>query len=164
MVNKCLRGGYGGATFILHRESPQNPIEHPNGGADVRGLVAVAIAGGLAVLHPATALEFKTAGVSGSLQVSPGLGACGTLVFPPGETFVGQLTAVAYLEGPGTKVGTVRRSIPIVASGSWYGCIPGSYSGAAVGDGKFALTGQSATNDYTNVKQCVVSNGTLTCV
>lgn len=119
----------------------------------------------VAVMHPAHAISFKTGpAVSGSLEISTSFGACGTLTFPPGETFVGQLVAFGHLEGPGTQVGTVRAAIPIVAIGSWQGCIPGSYPNATVGDGKFALTGQSSQNDYTNVKQCVVDHGTLTCV
>lgn len=130
----------------------------------MRALIAAAAAAALAVIHPALAIEFKTSSsVSGHLEVSTNLGACGDLTFPDGETFVGQLTALAYEEGPGTQAATVRGVIPIVAVGSWSGCIPGGYEGANVGDGKYTLTGQSANNDYSSAKQCVLNNGVLTC-
>lgn len=133
----------------------------------MRRFVAVVIVGALGGTHPATALEFKTGrnGVGGTLNVAPNLGVCGTLSFPPGERFVGELTAIGYLEGPGTQVATIRAVIPITDDdGAWSACISGGYPGATVGEGKFTLTGQSGTNDYTNVQQCVVRNGSLTCV
>jgi hypothetical protein len=132
----------------------------------MRKYVAVAMtAAVMAVSHPAMAIELKTApGVSGTLEIGPNFSACGTLVFPPGATFAGELSATAYVNGPGTQAGTVRGAIPIVATGTWQGCIPGTYSNATVGDGKFSLTAHSTQGDYTNVQQCVVNHGALTCV
>ncbi|MDQ1712386.1 MAG: hypothetical protein QOE45_1836 [Frankiaceae bacterium] len=114
--------------------------------------------------QPASAFAFKSAGVTGGITVSADFTACATVTFSGGGTIVGEFSAVGELQGPGTKVGTVRGSLPILATGSWSGCIPGAYTGATVGDGKFALDVHSTTDDYFEVQQCVVNRGALTCV
>lgn len=128
----------------------------------MRGIVVAALVA-TALTTPAHAVELQ-AGVGGSLDVANDFGVCGSVVVPGDALIVGSLTAVGTLQGPGTKAGTVRATIPFVAVGSWSDCILGSYAGATVGDGKFVLTAATATGEYVHAKQCVVNNGALTCV
>jgi hypothetical protein len=125
-------------------------------------LVGAALTAALANT-PAHALSFG-AGVTGGISVGSDFTACASLTFPGGRLFVGEFAAVGELQGPSTKVGTVRGAIPIVGNGFWSGCIAGSYAGATVGDGKFTLNAHSTTEDYVEVKQCVVNHGAITCV
>jgi hypothetical protein len=126
-------------------------------------LLAPALLAGLIGTTPAHALSVGTAGVTGGITVYPDFTACVNLTFPTGHVFVGQFTAVGELQGPSTKAGTVRGALPIVAVGSWSGCIQGSYAGATVGEGKFVLDAHSTTEDHVEVQQCVVNNGVLAC-
>jgi hypothetical protein len=112
---------------------------------------------------PAHAIRIGS-GVSGGISVGADFTACASLTFPAGHLFVGSFSAVGELQGPNTKVGTVRGALPILANGSWSGCINGSYFGATVGDGKFVLHAHSTTEDFAEVQQCVVNNGAITCV
>lgn len=135
-------------------------------GYGMRRVVLAALAVACAATTPANAIELKTPTLSGSgsLTVDASFKACGSLVFPGTTAFAGELTAVGILQGPGTQFGTVRRTIPVVGIGSWNGCIEGSYFGATVGDGKFALSASTADGDYVNVQQCVVNAGAVRCV
>ena len=128
-----------------------------------KALVALAVASLSALVTPdAGAIGFTTAGADGGIEVDPGLGACGWLEFP-GQTFVGEFTALAYVQGPGTKAGVVRGVIPVVGYGYWSGCIPGAYYGATLGEGKYTLNAAAATNQVHQIKECVVLAGALTC-
>ena len=130
-------------------------------------VIASSIIGlGVASAPSASALGAGAAGGGGAISPTSGLGACATLSFSGGGTFVGQFVGVGELQGPGTQVGTVRGAIPIVVTSgsSWSGCIPGSYAGATAGEAKFTLSGNSKNGDYLAVVQCAVTNGHQTCV
>lgn len=113
---------------------------------------------------PASAFEVDAApGVSATLDVRPDFTVCATVAVEDATAFVGELSAVGQLQGPGTRVGTVRGATPVAGSGTWSDCISGSYEGATVGDGKFSLAVHSDHGDFAIVKQCVVNRGALTC-
>lgn len=127
-------------------------------------VAAVAVAASVSATPlPAAGLAIPL-GLSGSITVFPDLGACATVTAPPGTAFVGTFTAVAELQGPGTRIGTVRSLVPVVAVDYWQTCISGAQGGATAGEGKYVLHAHSTTNEYVEVKQCVVNRGTLTCV
>jgi hypothetical protein len=125
---------------------------------------AAAVVATATFAQPASALRLAGPGVTGGITVNPDFTACATVTFASGGLMVGEFAAVGEMQGPGTKVGTVRGAVPIVAAGTWSGCIPGAYSGATVGDGKFTLNVHGATEDFAEVQQCVINLGALTCV
>ena len=129
-------------------------------------IVAGVLCLGGAAVPNAHALGLGAAGGGGAIAVNSALGACATLTFAGSGTFVGQFTAVGEMQGPGTKVGSIRGAMPIlVTSGStWHGCIPGAYSGATAGEAKFTLSGDGSVGDYVEVRQCAIRAGALTCV
>jgi hypothetical protein len=105
----------------------------------------------------------------GDIAVGDDLGGCATVSFPTNTTFAGQFTAVGEVQGPGTRVGTIRGAIPfanVKATGnSWSGCISGAYAGATAGEVKYTLTASGANGgEIVYVVQCAVTNGTVSCV
>jgi hypothetical protein len=113
--------------------------------------------------QPASAAGIQL-GLNGDIHVAPDLMGCAWIEADFGQTFVGTFTAVAVMQGPGTKVSTVRSVVPVSGSGSWELCLPGGHSGAVAGEGKFVLEAASATGELFVVKQCVIDRGVLTCV
>lgn len=122
-----------------------------------------------ALLIPASPASALGVGLLATGDITPddSLGACATVTFPSSTTAVGQFTGVGEVQGPGTKVGTIRGAIPIIINRgtSWSGCIPGAYAGATAGEAKFTLTASGANGgEIVYVVQCTVTNGTVTCV
>lgn len=122
-----------------------------------------------ALLFPTTPASAIGVGVfaSGSITVDSSLGACATVTFPVATTAVGEFSGVGEVQGPGTKVGTVRGVIPFVINRgtSWSGCISGAYAGATAGEAKFTLTASGANGgEIVYVVQCTVTNGTVSCI
>lgn len=133
-------------------------------------IVAAALALGVLALPsgPASAVGVGVL-ANGNISVGGDLGACASVTFPVNTTFVGEFSAVGEVQGPGTKVGTVRGVIPFASpkpiTNSWSGCIPGAYSGATAGEAKYTLTASGANGgEVVYVVQCAVSNGNVTCV
>lgn len=128
-----------------------------------RTVVAAALAATAVSVAPASAIEYD-AGISGNITVYPDLSACATLSWPGGPV-VGQFVAVGEVQGPGTKVGTVRSAVPVASSSGWWSsCVSGAYFGATAGEGKYTLSASGVGGDHVTVKQCTVTFGTLTCV
>jgi hypothetical protein len=130
-----------------------------------KALAGLAILGAtIPATQPAFAIAVGTTGVSGGITVSSDFTVCAELTFASGGLVVGEFSAVGEMQGPGTKVGTVRSAEPILSTnGHWSSCISGAYLGATVGDAKITLVASSATSDYVEVKQCVINFGALTC-
>lgn len=128
-------------------------------------VAAVLIAAGtLATTTPASGVRIS-AGLSGSISVGPDFGACANVTAPsPYDVIVGSFTAVGEMQGPGTRVGTVRYSVPFVAYGSWSTCIGGAYLGATAGEAKYALHAVRIGGEYAEVQQCFVNRGVVNCV
>lgn len=131
-------------------------------------LVTASVAATLTAATPPAGAVGAAVGLNGGITVSDDFTTCATLSFPTRTTIVGQLTAVGEVQGPGTRVGTVRGAIPIVVTNDdeWYGCIPGAYTNATVGELKATLTATAAAGgELVDVKQCaIVASGPATCV
>lgn len=122
-----------------------------------------------AFLFPLTPASAIGIGVfaTGTITPDSALGACASVTFPVSTTAVGEFSAVGEVQGPGTKVGTIRGAIPIVINrgSSWNGCIPGAYSGATTGEAKYTLTASGANGgEIVYVVQCTVTNGHVSCI
>lgn len=129
-------------------------------------IVALAIASSYSpAALPASAVAYKTSGsVSGGLTVHADFTVCASLTFASG-TFTGVFAAVGQMQGPGTKVGTVRAAVPVLGTwGTWYDCIPGAYHGATAGEAKFVLIAAGSAGEYIEVQECVINGGAITCV
>jgi len=126
-------------------------------------LLSLLVTGLAAVSAPSASAVEAEFGGSGDIAVSSDLSACASVSFP-GQFFVGQFSGAAVVQGPGTRYGTTRDARVIAATGSWYGCISGTYSGATAGEAKYTLTVSSGTGEVVVAKQCVVNRGAVTCV
>jgi hypothetical protein len=131
----------------------------------VKALVAatVVVVSTFAAPVPASGLGIAL-GLTGRIWVGNDFESCAHVSGPAGATIVGTYTAVGTMQGPGTRVGTVRWSQPFAATGSWGVCVPGAYFGATAGEAKFVLHAHSASGEYAEVLQCVVNRGVVTCV
>lgn len=106
---------------------------------------------------------------SGGINVAADLQGCATVTFPTNTTFVGQFSAVGEVQGPDTRVGTVRGVLPFASvkpiENSWSGCISGAYAGATAGEVKYTLTASGANGgEIAYVVQCTVTNGSVSCL
>ena len=133
-----------------------------------RALLAGALALSAAVL-PMSSASAVGVGVfaTGSITVDAALNGCATVTFPVETTFTGSFSAVGQVQGPGTRLGTVRGSIPFVVQGAkdWTGCIAGAYAGATSGGATYALHASGLNGgDVIYVVQCAVTNGQVACV
>ncbi len=130
----------------------------------IAAVAMIAAATTMATTTPASGARFAL-GMSGGITVHDDLGACaGVTAASPYDTIVGSFTALAVLQGPGTRAATVRYAVPFVAQGSWSTCISGAYSGATAGEAKYVLHAHGTTGEYVEIKQCVVNRGAVTCV
>lgn len=103
-------------------------------------------------------------GLDAVVDVDADFTACATVTARDGSVFAGTFAAMGYMEGPGTKVATVRGAAPVSGAGYWHGCISGAYSGATVGEAKYVVSAHGDTGDVVVVIQCVINRGSLTCV
>ena len=127
-------------------------------------VVAVATAFLATTGTPASGLAIAV-GMTGGISVTSDFGACAYVsAGSPNQLIVGSFTAVGVMQGPGTRLGTVRFSEPILATGSWSRCIFGAYPGATAGDAKYVLHAHTTSGEYLEVKHCTVNRGALTCV
>lgn len=132
----------------------------------MRRTTVVALVLAAAGLHggqPASAAGIRL-GLDGDIRVANDLMGCAWVDAELGQAFAGTFTAVAWMQGPGTKVSTVRSVVPVSGSGPWELCVPGGHSGAVAGEGKYVLHATSADGDLFVVRQCVLDRGVLTCV
>ncbi|HVF03588.1 MAG TPA: hypothetical protein VNA20_01990 [Frankiaceae bacterium] len=131
---------------------------------NITAAAVIAAAAIMTTTTPASAVRFS-AGLSGSISVGPDFGACATVTAPsPWDTIVGSFTAAGEMQGPGTRVGTVRYAEPFVAQGYWSGCIDGAYLGATAGEAKYVLHAHRIGGEFAEVQHCVVNRGVVTCV
>ncbi|HEX2196862.1 MAG TPA: hypothetical protein VHJ76_08045 [Actinomycetota bacterium] len=103
-----------------------------------------------------------------SISVAADLSACATVTFPANTVFVGEFSATGQVQGPGTKLATIRGVKPFAQpkpiTSSWSGCISGAYAGAAAGSVKYTLVASSISGgEVVYVVECVVKDGQVTC-
>lgn len=146
------------------RDAPDKEVHVKRKKLAILSLLALTVF--LFPLNPASAIGVGVF-ANGSITPDSALGACASVTFPVNTTAVGEFSAVGEVQGPGTKVGTIRGAIPIVINRgtSWSGCIAGAYSGATAGEAKYTLTASGANGgEIIYVVQCTVTNGTVSCI
>ena len=139
--------------------------------------LALASALALGVPQPAAAVDVSIGGISGSIGVEHGFGACANLTFT-GGIVTGEFTAFASpvptgvvlstdpLQGDNADVPVVSAPIvldvvPFVATGStWSHCFSGDL---AYGAGVYSLVATGPGGDFAQVLQCKRLSSTMSC-